>query len=77
MAAALGWPKTSELPRLEGFNEPWERLLFQAREVPLGATLKEAGIADGAKARCTIPKFPADLVFPYVAACMLVRLQHR
>jgi hypothetical protein len=32
-AAALGWPPTASLHRLDGFSGPWERVLLRGREL--------------------------------------------
>ena len=43
----LRWRPVSELQRLEGFTDPWEKSLLRGREVPAAATLRSAGVASG------------------------------
>ena len=48
LAKWQGWPATEELLSLEGFEGPWERVLFQGRELDLAKTLADQGVPDGA-----------------------------
>ncbi|KAL4430375.1 hypothetical protein ABPG77_002181 [Micractinium sp. CCAP 211/92] len=48
VAEKEGWQPADTLLRLEGFNDPWERLLFKGRELRLGASLAEQGVGEGA-----------------------------
>lgn len=47
-AAALGWAPADSLLALEGFEGPWERVLYRGRELELGKTLQEQGVPSGA-----------------------------
>ncbi|KAL6771113.1 hypothetical protein ACKKBF_B33965 [Auxenochlorella protothecoides x Auxenochlorella symbiontica] len=48
-AAAQGWAPVADLLALEGFEGPWERLLFQGRELEAGTPLTEQGVPAGAE----------------------------
>ncbi|KAK2078554.1 hypothetical protein QBZ16_003394 [Prototheca wickerhamii] len=48
LAKRQGWPAAEELLSLEGFEGPWERVLFQGRELDLAKTLADQGVPDGA-----------------------------
>lgn len=48
VAKEKGWSSSQDLLRLEGFNDPWERVIFQGRELKAGASLAEQGVGDGA-----------------------------
>jgi hypothetical protein len=45
VAEAQGWPPAGSLLRLEGFEDPWERAVFQGRELALDAPLAAQGAA--------------------------------
>ena len=45
VAEAQGWPAADSLLRLEGFEDPWERVIFKGRELKADATLAEQGVA--------------------------------
>jgi len=44
IAAKFGWEPAKDLLRLKGFEAPWERVLFEGREVEPSMSLEEAGI---------------------------------
>mmetsp|Transcript_7766 Transcript_7766/g.19873 ORF Transcript_7766/g.19873 Transcript_7766/m.19873 type:complete len:131 (-) Transcript_7766:1606-1998(-) len=44
IAKQIGWQPRSELLRLEGFEEPWERCIFGGRECRDEDTLQDCGI---------------------------------
>ncbi|GAX75736.1 hypothetical protein CEUSTIGMA_g3179.t1 [Chlamydomonas eustigma] len=41
IAAKLGWPSVDDLQRLDGFKDPWERVITMGRELELSKTLLE------------------------------------
>jgi len=41
IAARLGWPSVDDLQRLDGFKDPWERVIFKGRELEISKTLLE------------------------------------
>ncbi len=45
VAQTQGWAPVKELLRLEGFTDPWERAIYKGRELPLEASLADAGIS--------------------------------
>eukprot|EP00887_Chlorella_sp_A99_P000128 scaffold16.g128.t1 len=48
VAKAQGWQPVDSLLRLEGFEEPWERLLLKGRELKADVPLAEQGVGAGA-----------------------------
>ena len=44
IAAQFGWQPAKDLLRLKGFEAPWERVLFEGREVEPSMSFEEAGI---------------------------------
>eukprot|EP01023_Acetabularia_acetabulum_P039858 TRINITY_DN38466_c0_g1_i1.p2 TRINITY_DN38466_c0_g1~~TRINITY_DN38466_c0_g1_i1.p2 ORF type:complete len:136 (-),score=15.75 TRINITY_DN38466_c0_g1_i1:64-471(-) len=43
----LGWQSVNTLIRLEGFKEPWERVIYSGRELSLQNAVNQVGISDG------------------------------
>ncbi|KAI3425284.1 hypothetical protein D9Q98_009051 [Chlorella vulgaris] len=48
VAKRQGWQPADDLLRLEGFTDPWDRLLFKGRELTPGTSLAEQGVGQGA-----------------------------
>ncbi|GAB4815961.1 hypothetical protein N2152v2_003007 [Parachlorella kessleri] len=48
IAEKQGWQPVDTLQRLEGFSDPWERAVYQGRELKLDAPLAEQGVAQDA-----------------------------
>lgn len=48
VAKKLGWQPLEQLLRLEGFEEPWERAIYQGSDLDDQSTLTECGLSDGA-----------------------------
>ena len=44
LAADLQWEPVGSLLRLQGFEHPWERTVFQGKEMDTDATLEECGV---------------------------------
>lgn len=44
VASRQGWRSADELLALEGFEGPWERVLYKGRELDLAKTLAEQGV---------------------------------
>jgi hypothetical protein len=49
VAEASGWAQADTLLRLEGFEDPWERAIYNGRELKSDATLAEQGVVAGGK----------------------------
>ena len=49
VAKASGWAQADTLLRLEGFEDPWERAIYNGRELKSDATLAEQGIVAAGK----------------------------
>jgi len=44
LAEKYGWLPAKDLLRLKGFEAPWERMVFEGREVEPSMSFEEAGI---------------------------------
>jgi len=49
VAEASGWAHADTLLRLEGFEDPWERAIYNGRELKAEATLAEQGVVAAGK----------------------------
>jgi hypothetical protein len=49
VAEASGWAQADTLLRLEGFEDPWERAIYNGRELKADATLAEQGVVAAGK----------------------------
>lgn len=48
LAEKQGWQPANDLLRLEGFSDPWERLIFKGRELDSKVPLAEQGVSPDA-----------------------------
>jgi hypothetical protein len=49
VAEASGWAQADTLLRLEGFDAPWERAIYNGKELKADATLAEQGVVAAGK----------------------------